>query len=358
MKSTSRLWGMTLLFAFSLLIGGCAEDNTDTTAPSTEAQFVGSDACKPCHEGVWNATEQSGHAHMLIPVANGQRPDGPTLLPDNPPPGMTWADIKYVIGGGGWRARFVGQDGKVVKGATAQYNVPTDQYPAGESVDDWSESITPYDYACFRCHTTGPQDGSDTFAEVGVRCEACHGPGSLHAATPTRASMTLDDSAALCGRCHSRSEGGSPASTPTDMFIHNNDQYGEMRSGPHESLKCVDCHANHSGVRRGQSGGVVKQCADCHAGIQVSHFGDVDCITCHMPYATKSARSRDRYVGDVRTHIFKIHPGPEDQAEMFDDTGAVLAGFGVTLDYVCYQCHRNEEGVGGSNSRKSLQSSL
>jgi hypothetical protein len=74
-----------------------------------------------------------------------------------------------------------------------------------------------------------------------------------------------------------------------------------------------------------------------------------------MPYATRSARSRDEYFGDVRTHIFKIHGGPEDQTQMFDDAGAVKDGYGVTLDFVCYQCHKNEQGVGGSNSTKTLQ---
>jgi hypothetical protein len=131
-----------------------------------------------------------------------------------------------------------------------------------------------------------------------------------------------------------------------------------MKDGPHSDLKCADCHDPHAGVRRGQAGGIVRDCSSCHAEIEVDHFGNLDCITCHMPYATESARSRDPYVADVRTHIFKIHEGPEDKAQMVEQIGGasyVKQGFGVTLDHVCYQCHRNEQGVGGSNSTKSLQ---
>jgi hypothetical protein len=352
MKSTSRLTGSALLLALSVIFGGCAKDNTDTTAPTAEAQYVGSDACKPCHQEIWDAADRSGHAHMLTPVVNAHKPAGPLILPANAPPGTTWADIKYVIGGWGWKARFVGADGKIVKGAAAQYNVPTEQYPL-EQLIDVTETTTSYDYACFRCHTTGPQQASDIFAEPGVRCEACHGPGSLHAATPTRASVILDDSAELCGQCHSRG-GGRPVKDASGNFIDNYDQYAEMKSGPHKDLKCVDCHAEHSGVRRDQTGGIVKRCQGCHSEVRASHFGDVDCITCHMPYATKSARSRDKYVADVRTHIFKIHPGPEDQTQVFDEAGAVKDGYGVTLDYVCYQCHKTNQGVGGPNSSKTL----
>jgi predicted CXXCH cytochrome family protein len=354
-KSANRLLATALVLAIPILHGGCAKDNTETTSPITEAQYVGSNACKPCHQGVWDAVEQSGHAHMLTPVVNAHKPGSPLLLPDNPPPGTTWAGIKYVIGGWGWSARFVGQNGNVVKGEAAQYNLPTAQYPTAESVEDGNESITPYDYACFKCHTTGPDEAGNTFAEPDVRCEACHGPGSLHAASPTRAGLIVDDSAELCGRCHSRADGGSPILDPSAKFVHNNDQYGEMKSGPHEGLKCVDCHAEHSGVRRDQTGGIVRACRNCHEENRVFHR-EFECITCHMPYATKSARSRDKYVGDVRTHIFKIHSGPEDQTQMFDETGAVKEDYGVTLDYVCYQCHKDAQGVGGQgNTTKTLQ---
>lgn len=355
MQSTNRRAGSVLLLALSLIFAGCAQDNTDTMEPTTDAQYVGSDACRPCHQAIWETADQGGHAHALTPVVNGQKPGAPLLLANDPPPALTWSNVHYVVGGWGWMARFIGQSDLLVKGAGAQFNVPTEQYPEAGSVDDMTASPVPFDYACFRCHTTGPDQASDTFAEASVRCEACHGPGSLHAATPTRVGMIEDDSAELCGRCHSRATGGTPATFPAGAFLSSNDQYGEMKSGPHDGFKCTRCHAEHSGVRRGQTGGIVRECTRCHEGLTVSHFGDVDCITCHMPHATKSARSRDVYAADVRTHVFKIHAGPEDRSAMFDEEGALKPDYGVTLDYVCYQCHRDAQGVGGTASTKTMQ---
>jgi predicted CXXCH cytochrome family protein len=359
-RSSNRLPALILLLVGIVLLGGCAKDNTDTTSPPVaEAIYVGSDACKTCHQDVWNAVDGSGHPHMLTAIEGNQKPGAPLLLPDMPPGGRAWRDIRYVIGGFGWKARFVGTDGKVIIGADAQYNLPTEQYPTPESIMDPVETPPNYDYACFRCHTTGPGRTSGTFAEAGVRCEACHGPGSLHIASPSGNPLVRDDSAALCGGCHYRNETGDRIMA-ADGFIEHNAQYEELKESPHKEMKCATCHAVHTGVRRDQVGGIVKQCTSsgCHSGLNVDHFGDVDCVTCHMPYATKSARSRDKYVADVRTHIFKIHEGPESQTQMFESStegSFVKEGFGVTLDYVCYQCHRDDQDVGGSNSRKTLQ---
>lgn len=70
---------------------------------------------------------------------------------------------------------------------------------------------------CLPCHTTGfGQPGGFTSIEatphlVGVQCEACHGPGQAHLATPMsdkearRASMSRNaaDGAPDCRGCHS-----------------------------------------------------------------------------------------------------------------------------------------------------------
>ncbi|MCA9691844.1 MAG: hypothetical protein KC636_19745, partial [Myxococcales bacterium] len=83
---------------------------------------------------------------------------------------------------------------------------------------------------CILCHSTGPQpglskDGVDTrVAELGIGCEACHGPGAAHVerhrAPLARYERRLDDvpddtivnparlpparAAAVCGQCHAK----------------------------------------------------------------------------------------------------------------------------------------------------------
>jgi hypothetical protein len=63
---------------------------------------------------------------------------------------------------------------------------------------------------CVGCHVTGWQqpagvcriDKTTGRAEVG--CESCHGPGSLHAAAPQKATLPRAVGAATCTGCHDR----------------------------------------------------------------------------------------------------------------------------------------------------------
>ena len=73
-----------------------------------------------------------------------------------------------------------------------------------------------------------------------------------------------------------------------------------------------------------------------------------------MPYATKSGSEVNKYVADLRTHIFKINTASD--GEMFNQDGTIANGSdGVTLGYVCYQCHKDSQGIGGEKSIKSLK---
>lgn len=64
------------------------------------------------------------------------------------------------------------------------------------------------DLDCVPCHTTGwGQPGGAAFANVmkykDVQCEACHGPGSFHAADPEQAGLLTPANAKACAPCHS-----------------------------------------------------------------------------------------------------------------------------------------------------------
>ena len=165
-------------------------------AASASQSYIGSEQCGSCHEEQYQKFELSGHPYKLTKIENGEPPTFPfddlTGGVQEPPDGYTWDDISYVIGGFGWKARFIDQKGFIITGdedSTTQYNfanedVGTDAswvaYHAGEE--------KPYD--CGSCHTTGysplgHQDGLEgivgSWALPGIQCEECHGPGSLHA---------------------------------------------------------------------------------------------------------------------------------------------------------------------------------
>jgi hypothetical protein len=81
----------------------------------------------------------------------------------------------------------------------------------------WTNARRTFNRECFDCHLTGMETRYDTeqdryqtqWVELGVSCEACHGPGKQHAEAPSKANilnpnaLSQDRQLALCGRCHS-----------------------------------------------------------------------------------------------------------------------------------------------------------
>ena len=182
------------------------------SSPVEPAAFIGSSKCMGCHAGfnpdVVNAYTQSGHPFALRAVS-GQAPVYPAFVPGVPdtPAGSSWNDIAYVIGGYGWAANFALRDnGTLVTGSGAQYNPANSMLKTpAEFAAYESATTTPGQFTCGACHATGySSEGSQdnrtgiagTWFEDGVGCEACHGPGSLHAYDPYGAKPSLDPQAA------------------------------------------------------------------------------------------------------------------------------------------------------------------
>lgn len=323
--------------------------------PQLTLEYLGADACAECHSLIVADENKSGHPYKLNEVVNGQPPTYPFSSVPSPPAGYTWDDVLYVIGGYGWKARFVGLDGYIITaGGMNQYNLAT-----GEWVDYHTDELKPYD--CGRCHTTGFDptgtmeglpgiDGSWAFP--GIECEECHGPGSLHANSPRTVNMTVDTRSESCGKCHNRG-GVNDDIIAKGGFIRHHEQYNEMEAAGHSVLECVTCHDPHKGVRYDDPSivnALYVDCEDCHKSAQPSidssplalagkHLA-VTCEDCHMPPEGKSAVKFDTYVGDVMTHIFKINA--DVAAEPFTPDGA-LANPYVTLEFACLGCHNDKD---------------
>lgn len=365
MKKGNRL----LNFALVLLVIGSASctyyqnpGEPDIELPKPELSYIGSEACAACHQEYYDTFRESGHPYIMQNVEEGVAPIYPfTELTYLPPYFPNWSDVSYAIGGFAWRSLFVDSNGYLYTGDDAQYN-----FQDG-SVVPYHEEMAPGTkiYDCGRCHTTGyksiadggaPQDGlsgmDGEFFAAGVQCEACHGMGSDHRTSKSPDDITVDISASACGQCHARNDGSSI--TASAGFVANYSQYDEMLSAGHFELSCVDCHDPHISVKHDQVGGIVKACLECHEGIKNPTHRGADCITCHMSYATKSAMATNKHIADVKTHIFKINPDAD--GEMFNEDGTIANGStGVTLNYPCYQCHQDSDGIGGDKSKKTLQ---
>lgn len=397
--------GQFLVFAVSTgtmlsLLTGCGGNGSPIsiagiTSGGATRSYVGSETCKTCHPGDYAEVREMGHPYKLNKVVDGTPPTYPSFVPQwtatvNPPAGYTWNDISYVIGGYGWKARFIDKNGYIITGDDVQYNL----HAAAEGVPDqeWvayhaSDAPGTKPYNCGACHTTGwvatgpdgpHQDNMPgmygTFSEPGITCEACHGPGSVHAVTQSAADIDRGDGKTECANCHYR-----PSRGPVEVsggFIRHHEQAEELNSAKHFTLKCTDCHDPHKGphYEDAQPGAIQRQCYECHGAKSTKHPAGPDCMDCHMPKATKSAIKVNAHVGDVHTHIFKINTNPVT-ADGKDDTGApAVDGSGnpipgmftddgklvdsdsfegsaaVTLDFACYGCHTDVNGVGGGSA--------
>jgi hypothetical protein len=325
-------------------IGPKGDAGLDYTAPA----YVGRDACKECHADQHAAYMTTGHAFALSKIADGAAPMFPESEVSEPPAGLTWDDIQYVIGGYGWMARFVDKQGNLVTGdadALTQYNLEnrtlkTDAgwvaYHAGEEVA----------FDCARCHTTGyiaegNQDGLPgligTWVEDGVGCENCHGPGSNHVNAPYQVSMAIVRDSAACGACHSRTE--VTTIEAHDGFIDHNQQYSELFSSKKRVMACVDCHNPHQSTIYGD-GADRSDCETCHfeqdEHQKITDRKHASCVDCHMPRITMSAVADPaRFSGDVRTHMFAINPFAKTQ---FNKDGT-QAEPDIAVEFACKGCH-------------------
>lgn len=360
--------------------------------------FVGSDACAGCHSTKHADWIDSGHPYKFTIIENGQPPVYPPEAVNFQDQWMAnlgdgthdWSDIAGVIGGYGWKARFVGQDGHIVGTAGSAYSTGLGHnqfnFFGGEDYG-WGNyhpaDVKIYNYGCFKCHTTGgdtigtwlpnvPDLGN--FTEGGIGCESCHGPGSDHIAGPSSSNIDRvyefahlnnslggleingvvqtpdpngNDVTFLCGTCHNR-DYKNPINA-SGGFIKHHEQWDEFTFTGHmeNGLDCSTCHNPHKRtIWDGDA--IIAACANCHADqvAVTNHSGNTTCVDCHMPYAAKSGTKRGEsgFVGDVRSHLMKI---TVDTASMFTADGKWVRDddereASLSPAYTCLGCHNND----------------
>lgn len=208
----------------------------------------------------------------------------------------------------------------------------------------WANRGMNWNSMCADCHNTGlsknHEPTTDRYAtamdEMGVGCEACHGPGLSHASwqeqrsgeagDPFLAGLALDrpersSEVETCAACHSRRaellerpgahgallDGFLPELPGLGEAFHADGQVHEedyeyapfllSRMG-HRGVRCSDCHEPHGAglLRQGNA-----LCLHCHAGSGMPGATQIDpaahsrhdpagpggaCVECHMPLST------------------------------------------------------------------------
>jgi cytochrome c553 len=192
----------------------------------TGATFVGSETCKRCHERTYLEWRTSLHSRMmrdvkLEPLANIGDFSAPSQVRT-----FAQSEIAYTLGSQ-WKQQYLKKQGKDLIVLPAQYNVFTGEwkayFPDEPANRNWFKE-------CAGCHATGVDPRQKSFVEMGVACEACHGPGSNHVEAipgfeiPTiiqASRLTPALAAQICGSCHTggRDKRGRHA-YPAEYQIH------------------------------------------------------------------------------------------------------------------------------------------
>ena len=356
--------------------------------------FVGSDACGRCHEDNHRSWHRTFHRTMTAEATTASvlgAFDGATLRHDGVVAKMDRATDRD--GAGAFRMTFT-PDGGAPRAVTVARTVGShryQQYLAKEGDTYWrlpvawhveekrwfpmtgaflfaddtrldvpgrpvfgggvfDRHVTRWNDNCVFCHNVGPNPGRDAVtgrfdtktAELGIACEACHGPGAAHvaanadplrrlwlrtreAADPTivnPARLPPQRSAEVCGRCHGQrlADDVAPFLAHGDPFVPGDDlalttaplwrdtplggdraafaarfwadgtprltayEYQGLlqsrcaREGP---LTCTTCHGMHDGDPRGQLRARFRGAA-----------ADGMCTQCHAALAECAAAAR------------------------------------------------------------------
>ncbi|SFC09736.1 multiheme c-type cytochrome [Tropicimonas isoalkanivorans] len=343
--------------------------------------YVGTETCIECHEAEHESWTGSHHDLAWT------EPNPDTVLADFNDTSFTHKGVtsRFTREGDTLFIESDGPDGKITKwpvagvigitplqqyfvetepGRYQTFDVPWDTernewfhiyaeqtLPASDAFH-WTGPYKTWNNRCAECHATdywrnyyaATRTYSSTVSEIGVGCEACHGPGAAHlewadedgAALPDwprpglgETGLTIDYSASdpeteiqQCAGCHSRRgplQDGSPVpgtpyhdayrlSTLRPGLYHPDGQildevyvYGSfLQSKMYAAgVTCSDCHDVHSAQNHGEGNGI---CLACHSpagnpdfpSVKLAeydapehHFHEPDsegaqCVSCHM----------------------------------------------------------------------------
>jgi len=333
------------------------------------ASFTGSAACKDCHASEYGRWKGSDHERAMAVASEA------TVLGDFGDVEFTHRGVtsRFYRRGGKFLVSTEGPDGKLAEFEVAyvfgvrplqQYLVPFPRgrlqcltiawdterkrwfhlYPEQDIPPTdwlhWTRNAQNWNGMCAECHSTNLKKSYDpatrsyatTWTDINVGCEACHGPGSRHAAWAALPDMArpqlenrgllvatagLDGKALveLCAPCHSRrAELGDydhsgkllldhmlPSLLSEGLYHADGQQLDEVYTYASflqskmyaRGVRCSDCHDSHSAklLREGN-----ELCLQCHVretyDTKAHHFHEKQvkgqpsagalCVKCHM----------------------------------------------------------------------------
>lgn len=202
-----------------------APGDTTRLGPVSNAHYVGSAACKDCHEEVFERWEKS----LMANVVRDPREHPDAITPDLsiPDPLLTFtADDVALVYGSKWKQRYFTKVGDDYFPQPAQWDVMNKRwrpYNVALGTDWWTEHYPADNFSrptgplCDGCHSVNYNIVEKSVTEWNVGCEKCHGPGSEHVRETDRKSilnparMDYVQANDVCIQCHTQ---GQPLNNP------------------------------------------------------------------------------------------------------------------------------------------------
>jgi predicted CXXCH cytochrome family protein len=332
-------------------------------APDADG-FVGSAACRDCHEATYDRWSTTLMANILVDV--DEHPE--VVLGDFQTPNDLVSfdrdDFDFTYGSK-WKQRYFKRVGDDYFVLPAQWDVMNAVWRRYDPSGEWWAEHYPADQMqrpsgplCDGCHSVNYDVENKTVREWNVGCEKCHGAGAEHVADPKLSNIVnparLDHTRAndVCIQCHSQGQpltnpidglyfdwpvGYQPGDRLADYWRLEEHQLGEETSthwpegSAHKNrmqgndfvtsamytknVSCFSCHDVHGTENNAD---LIKPaqtlCLTCHgpeapAGprgtilqhTQHSAEKGLECVDCHMPAIART-------VGDVnvRSHTFRF----------------------------------------------------
>ncbi len=378
----------------ALAIYYAATISTDLAVDLHEVDHVGSERCAPCHRDQHRSFTRTFHGRMtreadhttvlgdfqdaelsyggvLAEMQRGE--EGEFLMTFSGPGfGRRIVEVVRTVGSHRYQQYLARQDDLYIRLPVAwdpveerwfhmneAFLTPDPEWPPeGEAIsrEDYDRHVVRWNDNCVFCHNVGPNPGrvgirfETEVAELGVACEACHGPGAAHVSArrdPLRSlalDLAADDptmvspkelsaarSAEVCGRCHGQRktddidafvtfgdpfvpgddlsqystplERGTPMGGDADVFAPRFWPDGTPRLTAYayqgylqspctaaEDFTCVYCHGMHEGDPDGQVRPEALGdggCVDCH-----TDLGRNDALEAHAHHPASSAGAR------------------------------------------------------------------
>jgi len=290
-----------------------------------ECVYVGSGKCIGCHRELQPAIVQGWQRSAHRRAMTVLRPEDPSPDRVQWPPSVNRADARAILGRPDGEYVFMTRDFRVIPSPAWRREEPHAPHDVigvpGRPVDASRQ--------CLGCHSTGYSVSRKAFAEPGVACEACHGPGSRHVESPSGkgtiihpGKLPLDRGRMICGQCHSL--GKDPSGNHPFPVLGTGDAVRPFLPGDDLALAFVD--ARPVLVRKGWEYSLLVRSSERYSGQR--------CTGCHDAHG--KAAHPSMLLDPTSETCLRCH-GVGDARLRYENHW----GLGDVIQRPCWECHPN-----------------